>query len=1128
MTPAEFKKKWHRFQGKETSGYSEHFNDLCRLLGQPTPAEADPSGSDFFCFQKRVVKDAELFELPETGEEAEPSERGFADVWKKGCFAWEYKGKKKNLDEAYRQLLRYRESLLNPPLLIVCDFDRYIVRTNFNGTVQETHEFTNEQIDRPENLRLLRALFENPDFLKPQRTTLEVTKTLAEKFAQVARSLQKRESAELADARTRAEVTVVQRKNLRIARFLNRLVFCFFAEDTGLLPKNLFSDVAKIALDDPHQFSEALESLFRTMARGGLFGHHKIRHFNGHLFEDSTVFELNDEERRTLAEASEADWQFVEPSIMGTLFARGLDPDQRAALGAQYTGRDDIVTIVEPVLMAPFRREWTALKADIVGVEVTRLKSPGSKKSEPPHVGSYNGKREKLAAFLKKLRAIIVLDPACGSGNFLYVALQMLLDLEKEVITFAAQLGFQFQPEVGVHQLRAIEINPYAYELAQVTVQIGYLQWLRENGFALDRSPVLQVLDGFHNEDALLVPHYRSKTKTLKEAQAGEHAEDTALKFYTEREWPKCDVIVSNPPFLGGKMLRRELGDAYIDALFGNFGDRVPPEADLCCYWFEKARQQIESNKCKRAGLLATQGIRGGANREVLKRIKETGDIFFAESDRDWILAGATVHVSMVGFDDGSEKTRCLNGKSVSTVNANLTSANADITRAQPLNQNARVGFMGTTKQGPFDISEPLALQWLTQPNPNARPNSDVLVPWVNGVAITKRNVPMWVVDCFNLAEHQAARHEMPFAYVVEHVKKAREVKPREWYRKEWWQLYAQRPGMRTALAPRSRFLVTARVSKHRLFTWQTMPTNPDCQLIVFARDDDYFFGILHSRFHEVWALAMGTQLREKESGFRYTPTTCFETFPFPFADDVQPPPPAFAPEPSKLPSHPDLTPEKAWADAAHFYSAKEEPPPYGCRSRREEAPSSEPEPSQSLVTLTPTTHRAAIAAAAQELNELRERWLNPPEWTATRTLEFPGTMGGPWDRYIVRDGESANRSTGEPASSPSPRLAGSPTPIIGLVRYPRLEPRDAECAAKLKKRTLTNLYNERPAWLDLAHKKLDAAVAAAYGWPADLSDEQILERLLALNLERAKEEETSAKVKKPKTSREKGEGEML
>jgi len=162
MTTAEFKKKWSRYTGKETSAYQGHFDDLCRLLEQPTPAEADPSGSDFFCFQKRVVKDAELFELHETGGETEPSGRGFADVWKKGCFAWEYKGKKKNLDDAYKQLLRYRESLLNPPLLVVCDFDRYIVKTNFNGTVQETHEFTNDQIDRPENLRILRACLKTP------------------------------------------------------------------------------------------------------------------------------------------------------------------------------------------------------------------------------------------------------------------------------------------------------------------------------------------------------------------------------------------------------------------------------------------------------------------------------------------------------------------------------------------------------------------------------------------------------------------------------------------------------------------------------------------------------------------------------------------------------------------------------------------------------------------------------------------------------------------------------------------------------------------------------------------------------------------------------------------------------
>ncbi len=213
MTFAEFKKKWSRYTGKESSAYQEHFNDLCRLLGQPTPVEADPSGTESFCFQKRVVKDAELFEIHETPDASEPTERGFADVWKKGCFAWEYKGKKKNLDEAYKQLLRYRESLLNPPLLVVCDFDRYIVKTNFNGTVQEVYEFTNDQIDDPKIIELLRHVFTDPDYLRPLRTTARVTEELAEKIAAVARSLQGRESVELEDAFTRRELQVAQKKN---------------------------------------------------------------------------------------------------------------------------------------------------------------------------------------------------------------------------------------------------------------------------------------------------------------------------------------------------------------------------------------------------------------------------------------------------------------------------------------------------------------------------------------------------------------------------------------------------------------------------------------------------------------------------------------------------------------------------------------------------------------------------------------------------------------------------------------------------------------------------------------------------------------------------------------------------
>jgi type II restriction/modification system DNA methylase subunit YeeA len=329
---------------------------------------------------------------------------------------------------------------------------------------------------------------------------------------------------------------------------------------------------------------------------------------------------------------------------MGTLFERALERAQRSQIGAHYTSEADILTLVEPVLMAPLRREWSELKRDLASAFA---------RGE----GSAND-RAKLLAFQKRIATITVLDPACGSGNFLYVSIKLLLDLEKEVIAFGTQLGFKLQPRVSVQQLKAIEINPYAFELAQVSVQIGYLQWRRDNGFDNEREPVLQVLDGFQNEDALLVPHFRSKAKTLKEAQAGEHKEDDALKFYTEREWPKCDVIVSNPPFLGGSKLWEELGRHYQKELWRVYENRISGAADFCCYWFEKAREQIEKQKCKRAGLLATQGIRGGANRQTLKRIKESGDIFFAESDRPWVLAGANVHVSMIGFDRGEETER--------------------------------------------------------------------------------------------------------------------------------------------------------------------------------------------------------------------------------------------------------------------------------------------------------------------------------------------------------------------------------------------------------------------------------------------------------------------------------------
>jgi hypothetical protein len=1021
MNPLEFKRKWARFKGKESQAYVEHFNDLCRMLGHPTPAEADPTGEESFCFQKRVVKDLELFVVAESGAEYNAGEeRGFADVWKKGCFAWEYKGKKKNLDEAYKQLLRYRESLLNPPLLMVCDFERYILRTNFNGTVQHTEEWTNEEIDQPRVQRLLRAVFNDPDFLKPQRTTNRVTEELAEEIARVAQSLNERESVEYEDARTRKEFRVAQAKNLRVARFLNRITFCFFAEDVGLLPQGTFTDVAKAGLENPRFFAERLEELFRVMAKGGAFGAKKIRHFNGHLFEDTTVFELTDEELSSLAQASEADWQFIEPSIFGTLFERALDEQQRSQRGAHYTHPDDIKLLVEPVLMSPLRKEWRELKRTLLGDFTTGKGSPAT--------------RKKLDSFLKKLRNITVLDPACGSGNFLYISLQLLLSMEKEVISFASQLNLNFKPGVSVQQLKAIEINPYAYELAQVSVQIGWLQWLRDNGFALDREPVLETLDGFENADALLREVFKRKPKKLKDAQKAEHTEDTSAKGHVEKEWPDCDVIVSNPPFLGDKLMRRELGDEYANELRSVYEGRLPGQSDLCCYWFEKARAQIEVNKCHRAGLLATQGIRGGAHREVLKRIKETGDIFWAESDRPWILAGANVHVSMVGFDDGSEVEHLLDGRTTQQINSNLSS-NAEVSLARTLGQNAGISFMGITPSGPFQIADQIAKDILHKPNPNGKPTSDVLLPWMNGSDITGRTSLDWIIDMSNQpSELEASQYEAAFKFLATAVASAR--KSYKTGGKHFWKFERARPEMKLALHRSNRYIARSMVGKHQCYLWLDGVVLPANLVIVFARDNFQFFGVLHSHLHEVWALKQGTRLETRP---RYTPTTCFETFPFP--------------EPSR--------------------------------------------------------NAEAIAAAAREMNELRERWLNPPEWTKTEILEFPGTVGGPWSRYIA------------------PSSIQSPASSIGLVRYPRLVPKDEECAKKLKDRTLTKLYNERPAWLDLAHRKLDEAVAQAYGWPPDLSDEKILERLLALNQERSAAEQKSGR-KSPKAQRAKAEDELI
>src|SRR5829696_1441374 len=835
MNVSQFVAKWRKVELTERSASQQHFLDLCRVFDHPTPAEADPTGENF-TFEKGAAKHG--------------GGKGWADVWKRSFFGWEYKGKHKDLDAAYEQLLLYREALENPPLLVVCDMDRFVIHTNFTATAKKTYEITLDDLDSPRSIEILRYVFHDPEKLRPSATSDAITREVAERLAGLAEALRDRGF----------NPTVV-------ARFLDRIVFCLFAEDVGLLPKRLFSEIAESARN-PKQFADLIGQLFTAMANGGYVFVHPIRHFNGNLFVESPVLELTAPEIKHVQAAARLDWSAVDPSIFGTLFQRGLDPDTRAQLGAQYTSREDIETLIEPVVMDPLRREWRETREAIENLLQTGKVNPTGKERPLTKDGAnkaYRDARARLRNFHERLAHVKVLDPACGSGNFLYVTLQKLKDLEKEVLVYAndTQLG-SFLPQVGPWQFYGIEINPYAFELAQTTLWIGYLQWIQANGFGVPAEPILREMDNFRNMDAIIDLSDPDNPK--------------------EPEWPEADFIVGNPPFLGDKKMRGELGNGYVEALRKLYKGRVPAAADLVTYWFEKARKQIEDAKSIRVGLLATQGIRGGANREVLKRIKETGDIFFAESDRNWILDGANVHVSMVGFDKGIEPERFYNGERVNSINSNLNVV-ADITKATRLKENLALSFIGVSMHGPFELAEELALSMLSSSgNPHGKPNSDVVRPILNAFDISRRSENRWMIYFPpEMSLEEAALYESPFQHVARVVKPVRDLNNRKAYRDKWWIHGEARPAMLRAIQGKPRFLVTPRVGKHRHFVWMTAALPSDAT-VAFAYSDDYYFGILYSRLHEVWALNQGTQLREKESGFRYTPTTCFETFPFPIS----------------------------------------------------------------------------------------------------------------------------------------------------------------------------------------------------------------------------------------------------
>lgn len=949
-----FLAKWLNSASAERANKDSFLNDLCDTLGVPGP---DPTTNN-------PAKDRYVFEFPVSIAHAGDKHTvGWADLYRAGAFLLEAKqggveGTKKGfarrgtptwtveMSKAYGQALGYVRSLDKPPpFLIVADlgycFDLY---ADFDGSRQYRPFPTAQQnrlflADLAKHVELLRAVWEDPYSLDPSRKAARITREVAAHLAELAKRLE--------TSGHKPEV---------VARFLMRCIFTMFAEDIGLLPPKTFVDaLAYLWIPAPLRFPGELEALWRAMNDGQtvpFLG--KLLRFNGGLFRDQKAIALNEEQLKLLHEAAACDWRDVEPAIFGTLLERALDPRERHRLGAHFTPRAYVERLVRPTLEEPLRAEWEVVRAEVQRLvrvdDDTAVGAPAKppKAGKAPKTPAKKGPRVKEAAdlvraFHRHLCAVRVLDPACGSGNFLYVAMELMKRIESEVLAQLAELRVQgeglFLEGVTVTpgQFLGIEKKPWAKEIAELVLWIGFLQWharTRRNpdGKVAWLEPVLQDLHNIECRDAVLVwdrevsekgedgkPLTRWDGVSFKKhpvtgADVPDESKWVALtKLLKSRkaEWPEADFIVGNPPFLGNARMRQELGDGYVEALRATHED-VPDTSDLVMYWWNHAADVLraEHTRLRRFGLITTNTIWQTFNRRVVERAMAGGvSIVFAIPDHPWVDEAGTadVRIAMTAAERGELKgtlgaviaerspdtepasanvvLRFQHGK----INANLR-IGADTSAAVPLRSNADLSSPGVKLHGAGFIvtkeeAKGLGLGHVAGLDQHIR-------KYLNGrdLAATSRDV--MVIDLFGL-EEQAVRKRFPAVYqhVLERVKPERDAKAHSpdgaGYARLWWLHGKPRPELRRALKGLTRYIATIETGKHRWFVFLDSSILPDNMLTNIALDDAYFLGVLSSRIHVVWSLAAGGRLGVGNDP-RYTKTRCLEPFPFPDATDTQ------------------------------------------------------------------------------------------------------------------------------------------------------------------------------------------------------------------------------------------------
>ena len=936
----QFIAQWRDTGGSELANTQSFINGLCRLIGVEPPrgSRSDDAQNDYV-FERRVFQDngdgtvsfgridcykrAAFILEAKQGSEADraAAERGDDDLdlfgqtastrLKRGTARRGTPGWAKAMVQAKGQAERYAKALPAdhgwPPFLLVADIGYCIeVYADFSGTGKSYAQFPDrsryrimlDDLRDPEVRERLAAIWNAPTSLDPAARAARVTRDIADLLATVARRLEKRgHSAE------------------RTSGFLMRLLFTMFAEDSGLIPEKSFTNLLKNQRAAPQHLEHQLTALWAAMDAGDFSPALGVplRKFNGYLFKDRTAISLDAEELEVLIQAAEHRWTEVEPAIFGTLLERALNPKERAKLGAHYTPRAYVERLVGPTIIEPLRADWAGVR-----VAATELIEQGK----------VDEARRTVEAFHTRLAQTRVLDPACGTGNFLYVAMARMKELEGEVLDLLVDLGDdQYLAELTGHTITpenflGIEINPRAAAIAQLVLWIGYLQWhFRVNG--ADRpppEPILRDIRTIENRDALInydervlerdasgAPLTRWDGETMKlhpvtgKPVPDETARAEVYRYVNPRAagWPKADFIVGNPPFIGDKAMRERLGEGYLKALFSTTD--VPESADFVMHWWDKAASAAKHGQVRQFGLITTNSLPQKFNRRVLEihmRGKQSVSLAFAIPNHPWVdeKDGASVRISMTvarkgdgtgllqNVIDEREAPDLIHFRSrIGTIHSDLT-IGAAVVEAQPLKANDKVASNGCALNGAGFILDRQTAETLAA---GTDAMGLVIKPYRNGRDLMASPRRAFVIDLFGHNEAEVQQHwPAIYQHVAINVRPDREARAGRTpnatrYAKNWWIFQEPRTVLRQALRGLTRYIATVETTKHRVFQFLDHTILPDHMLIAVAHADAHVLGVLSSRFHVAWALAAGARLGVGDDP-RYSKSRCFDPFPFP------------------------------------------------------------------------------------------------------------------------------------------------------------------------------------------------------------------------------------------------------